>query len=95
VYIYIYIYVNIESSLCLIKSHAMKKYAGMRVYIHVFLTSGLDEGEWLVPSGKYLIEGSVGPRIGLDWSGGCGEHKNLLSISEIKPRILYRPAHSS
>lgn len=70
----------------------------MRVHIYVFLTSSLDEDEWLAPeeiaSGACLVEGYVNPRIGLDRSGGCGEYKNLLSISGIKSRFFDHHSHS-
>jgi hypothetical protein len=54
----------------------MKTYGGVDVYIHVFLTSALVEGEWsasrsvrFIPgkaSGTHWIGGWVGPTAGLD-----------------------------
>jgi hypothetical protein len=33
-------------SLCLTKHHVMKTYWGVEVYLHAFLISALDGGEW-------------------------------------------------
>jgi hypothetical protein len=55
----------------------MKTYGGVHVYIHIFLTSALDGGEWwasrpgrLTPGerapGTHSIWVSMGPRTGLD-----------------------------
>jgi hypothetical protein len=70
--------VKMKLSLCLIKYYAMKTYRGVEVYLHVFLNSALDGGEWwvsFVPRPLYLRErapgthwigGWVGPIVGLD-----------------------------
>jgi hypothetical protein len=38
--------VKVKLSLCLIKHHGMKKYVGVEIYFHTFLTSILDGSEW-------------------------------------------------
>jgi hypothetical protein len=55
----------------------MKAYWGVEVYLHAFLSSALDGGEWSAPlpvrftpseraPGNHWIGGWVGPRAGLD-----------------------------
>jgi hypothetical protein len=39
---------NVKLSLYLTKHQAVKTYGGMEVYLHEFLTSALEGGEWLV-----------------------------------------------
>jgi hypothetical protein len=70
--------VKVNLSLCflyLTKHYTMKTCSGVDIYIHAFLTSALDEGEWLASSpgrftrrervpGTHWIRGWVGP--GLD-----------------------------
>jgi hypothetical protein len=79
----------------LIKHYVMKTYGGVDVYIDVFLTSALVEGEWLasrqgrlVPRvrapGAQLLGGWVGPRAGLS-----SVDKNILSWPETE--TLGRP----
>jgi hypothetical protein len=41
-----YIYIKGKVVTVLIKHYAVKKYGGVDVYIHVFLTSALVGGEW-------------------------------------------------
>jgi hypothetical protein len=77
VFVYVYGKGKVKSSLCLTKHHAMKAYGGVELYLHVFLTSALDGGEWSasrcgrftprerVP-GTHWIGGRVGPRAVLD-----------------------------
>jgi hypothetical protein len=58
---------------CLIKHHAMKKYWGVEVQIHAFLTFALDKGEWSASCldcftpGMHWIGGWVGPRADLEY----------------------------
>jgi hypothetical protein len=66
-----------QLSLYLTKHHAMKTYWGVEVYLHAFLTSALDGGEWsasrpghFTPKerapGTHWIGSLVGPRASLD-----------------------------
>jgi hypothetical protein len=68
---------KVKLSLCLIKHHSIKTYGGVEVYLHAFLISALDGGEWSASHpGRYTnrerspdthwIGGWVGPRAGLD-----------------------------
>jgi len=61
----------------LIKYHAMEPYGEMEVYLHAFLASALDEGEWSASqhgrfTHKETVPGThckgrwVAPRAGLD-----------------------------
>jgi hypothetical protein len=63
----------------------MKAYGGVDVYIHVFLTSALAEGEWSAP-GTHWIEGWVDPRSGLD---DVVKRKFLtLPVLELDPSVV-------
>jgi hypothetical protein len=72
----------------------MKTYWGVEVYLHVFLISALDEGEWLASrpgrftpreraAGTHQVRGWVSPRASLD----------MVSKSQpvIEPRSSDRP----
>jgi hypothetical protein len=72
----------------------VKAYWGVDVYLHEFLTSTLDEGEWSASRpGRFIprervprihwIGGWVGPRAGLD--GGEGEKKNSQPLPGLEP----------
>ena len=63
---------------------------GVEVYIHLFLKSALDQGEWLIsrPDGFtpkepwYLFDRRMGvPQM----SEGSGEKKNVLLLSGFEP----------
>jgi hypothetical protein len=80
--------VNVNSSPCLTEHHTMKAYGGMEVYLHAFLTSALDGGEWsasrpgrFIPKvrtpGTSWVGGCVGPRTGLDPVYGNGVETEL------------------
>jgi hypothetical protein len=67
----------VKLSLCLTKHHAMKTFWGVEVWLHSFLTSAVDRGEWSASRlGRFTprerapvthwIRGSVGPRAVLD-----------------------------
>jgi hypothetical protein len=51
-------------SLCLIKHHAMKKYWGVEVQLHVFLISALDGGEWSASHHGRFTPGEKAPLAG-------------------------------
>jgi hypothetical protein len=44
----------------------MKMYGGMALYLHAFLTSVLDEGEWSASRPGRFITGETAPRYPLD-----------------------------
>jgi hypothetical protein len=56
---------KVKLSLCLTKHHAMKTYWGMEVYLHAFLTSALDGGEWSASRPSRFT-----PRERAPWIGG-------------------------
>jgi hypothetical protein len=69
--------VKVKSCPCLVNHHVMKPYWVVEVYLHAFLTSALDGGEWsaslpgrFTPGERTLsthrIGGWMGPRTGLD-----------------------------
>jgi hypothetical protein len=79
----------------------MKAYGGVDLYIHIFLTSVLVEGEWsasrpgrFTPGEKapstHWIGGWVGPRAGLD----DVEKRKFLTLPGLELRPLCRPARS-
>jgi hypothetical protein len=79
----------------------MKAYGGVDVYIHIFLTSVLAEGEWSAPHpGRFTPEETaldthwigcwVDPRAGLDDI----EKRKFLTLPGLKLRSLCRPARS-
>jgi hypothetical protein len=79
----------------------MKTYGGVDVYIHTFLTSALDGGEWsasrpcrFTPGerapGTHWIGGWVGSRAGLNDVEG----RKFLILPGLERRPLGRPASS-
>jgi hypothetical protein len=78
----------------LAEHHAMKAYWGVEVYLHVFLTSVPDGGEWSASrpgrftpgekaAGTHWIGGWVGPRAGLDDGG----EKNSQPLPDYEYKI--------
>jgi hypothetical protein len=79
----------------------MKAYGGVDVWIHIFLTSALAEGEWsdsrpgcFTPGerapGTHWIGGWVDPRAGLD----NVEKRKFLTLPGLELRSCGRPASS-
>jgi hypothetical protein len=74
----------------------MEAYWGIEIYLHVFLTSALDEGEWSASrpvhyilreraSGTHWIGDWVDPRAGLD---AVVEKKNSHPLPGLEPPII-------
>jgi hypothetical protein len=65
-----------------IKHHATKMYGEMEVHFHAFLTSALDDAEWIASlSGRFNPrECALGKRLGGSqcWSGPGGEEKEFF-----------------
>jgi hypothetical protein len=85
---------NRKLSLFLTKYNVMKAYGGLEVYLHAFLTSALDGGEWSASrAGSFTykdchwIRGSAGPRVGL-----VAVEKRKIIPSRPLPGIESRPS---
>jgi hypothetical protein len=77
---------KVKLSLCLqIKHHAMKAYARVDVYTHVFLTSALVGGEWSASLSSHFTPGERAPRT--QWIGGWVGRRIGLEVLE-KRKIL-------
>jgi hypothetical protein len=68
----------------------MKAYWGVGLYLHAFLTSALDGGEWSAsrpsrfsPRKESLVP--IGPQ---SWSGRSGEEKNSHPLPGLEPSII-------
>jgi hypothetical protein len=86
---------GIKLSLCLIKHHAIKIYVEVEVWLHAFLTSVLDGGDWSASHpGSFIPRYPLARRLGgpPSWSGCCGEENNVLK--GIKPRFPGSPART-
>jgi hypothetical protein len=79
----------------------MKAYGGVVIWIHIFLTSALVEGEWSVSRSGHFTPGE-GIR-GIHWIGGwvgsrAGlndvENRKFLTLSGLELRPFGRPARS-
>jgi hypothetical protein len=79
----------------------MKAYGGVDVQIHIFLTSALARGEWLVSHPWRFNPGERAP--GTHWIGGWVDHRGDLDDMEKRKfltvlghelRPLGRPARS-
>jgi hypothetical protein len=79
----------------------MKKYGGVYVKVHIFLTSALVGGEWVASRpgrftprerapGTHWIGGWVGPRAGLD----DVEKRKFLILPGLELRHIGHPARS-
>jgi hypothetical protein len=61
----------------------MKKYGGMEVWLHTFITSAVDRGEWSDPPPAALSPG-------IHWIGGWVDHRSGPDSVE-KKKSLYIP----
>jgi hypothetical protein len=68
-----------KMSLCLTKHYAIKTYGGVEVYIHVFLTTVLVEGEE-ISLGIHWIGGGVDATGGVAYMKKC----KLLNLPELE-----------
>jgi hypothetical protein len=59
--VWLFLVVKVKLSLCLTKHYTIKAYWGVDVYIHIFLTSALAEGEWSASRPGRLIQGEEPP----------------------------------
>jgi hypothetical protein len=65
--------VKIKVSLCSTNRYAMKTYVEVKIQLHAFLTSALDEDDWsdshpdrYIPWERAPVPTRVGPRVVLD-----------------------------
>jgi hypothetical protein len=56
----------INTYFCLIKHYAMKTYWDVELYLHTFLTSAVDGGEWSASRPGHFIPRGKNPRYPLD-----------------------------
>jgi hypothetical protein len=68
--------VKVNLSLCLTKHHAVKTYWEVEVYIHTFLTSSLDGGEWSASRPGRFTPREKAP--GTHWTGGSVSPRAIL-----------------
>jgi hypothetical protein len=71
---------------CLIGHHTMKTYWGLEVYLHSFLTSALDGGEWSVSLNGHFFPLGKSPRYPLDRRLGGHQSRSGRGSN-------YRPLH--
>jgi hypothetical protein len=62
----------------------MKTYGGMKVYLHVYLTSALNESEWSASHSRYPLDSRTGGPQSLYKCGGkernLGPYRELNSV---------------
>jgi hypothetical protein len=75
--------------LCLTKHHTIKKYWGVEVQIHTFLTSALDGGEWPASCPGYFIAGARATQYSLE--GRLGEPNAGLDMVAKRNKSHYCP----
>jgi hypothetical protein len=83
---------KVDPMLFLTEHHATKVFCGMEVYLHSFLTSALDGGEWLTSRpGRFTpTERTLAPEP--IWTGGGGEEKNSQPFPDSNPPIIHPEA---
>jgi hypothetical protein len=78
---------KVELSLCWTKYHAMKTCGVVEVYIHAFLTSELDWGEWSSSRSGFFTPGGRAP--GIHRTGGwVGPRGELDTMAKRKNPII-------
>jgi hypothetical protein len=77
-------------SLCLTRHHAIKTYWEVEVYLHAFLTSALDGGEWSTSSPVRYTR-STHCLTGC-WVDALRKEKKFLPLPRIKPREGSKPS---
>jgi hypothetical protein len=82
--------------------HAMKEYEEVDVWLHTFLTSAPDGGEWSASgTGRFTSEelvpcaSSTGRRMGPRATLNALKNRKIFPLPNIEPRFFCRPASSS
>jgi hypothetical protein len=83
---------KVNLSLCLTKHYATKAYGGVDVYIHVFVTSTLVEGEWSISRPCPFTPGEKAPVI--HWMAGWVDPTTGLDDMEKVIFLPYRDSNS-
>jgi hypothetical protein len=80
----------IQLSLCLIKCHAMPMCEGVEVWIHIFLTSAKDGGEWSASCPSRFTPRGLAP--GTKWMVRQVGHRAILYA--VKKRQISCPTEN-
>jgi hypothetical protein len=74
---------NVKLSLCLIRQHAVKAYGRIKAWLHIFLITTLDGGEWSDLQFGCFIPGELAP--GTHWIGGpSGPRAGVKAVAKRK-----------
>jgi len=71
-------YVQVKLFLWLTTHHSMKTYGGVDMYLHVFLTSVVDGGEWSASRSSHFTPGEEIPVI--HWIGDWVDHRANVDV---------------